>query len=129
MIKVNLKNGQTLSFDLENIDEYSSLSDRLDDDVFVHSITGISVLHNKYWHAITVPQNFKTIKYFVERVKCVKNGIEKYVGERIVCHADDIRLTTLVYYNEKPRITRIDMKKVGNPRYTPKGKNHGISRK
>lgn len=129
LIKVNLKSGQTLSFNLGNKEDYSSLSDRLDDDVFARSITGISVLYNTYWHAITVPQNFKTITYHVERVVCVKHGIEVNVGERIVCHADDIRLTTLVYYNEKPKITRIDMKKVGKPRYIPKGKNNVISRK
>lgn len=119
MIKVNKKDGLTLSFDLENDKEFSALSEKLQDGKFLDSVTGMNCLFNTFWHALTTPKNFHSIRYNVEKVKLVKNGIEKTIGEKIICHADNVRLTLLVYYNVRPKMARIELKKVGKQRFIP----------
>lgn len=129
LIKVNRKDGKTLSFDLCRDEEYSDIQAKLDDVSFSKDITGINCLFNAFWHAITVPVNFRNIKYDVEKVKFSKGGVEKIVGEKIICHADDVRLTVLVYYNTCPKIARIELKKIGKQRYVPvRGKTNGTNR-
>ena len=123
VIKVNLKTGETLSFDLAKDTEYKDLVNKLEDNDFVKKITGMSSLYNTYWHALTIPKNFKSIRYIVSKVNCVKNGVKETVGEKIICHADNIRMAVLVYYNERPKMTRIEMKKVGKSRFVP---NRGL---
>jgi hypothetical protein len=127
LIKVNKKDGKTLSFDLEKDAEYIDIQKKLDDDVFIGEITGINSLFNTFWHALTLPKNFRNVTYGVEKVKHFKNGIEQTIGEKIVCHADDVRLTILVYYNTCPKMARIELKKVGKQRFIPKRSTaHGV---
>lgn len=117
MIKVNCRDGKTISFDLNEESEREELIDKLSERDFLRSITGVSSLHNTFWHVLTRPKKFRKVSYFVELVKHKKNGVEKIVGEKIICQADDVQLSILVYYNVRPKITRIELKKIGKQRF------------
>lgn len=125
MIKVNKDDGQTLSFDLTEDDGCERIISLLRDKTFSDSMRGIGCLHNTYWHQLTRPKKFRNINYFVEKVKHEKNGVVKDVGEKIICQADDIQLTILVYYNVRPKMTRIELRKIGKQRFIPKGNDDG----
>lgn len=124
MIKINKDDGQTLSFDLVSENEYEKVSSLLGDKNFAELMTGIGCLHNTYWHQLTKPKKFRNVHYSVEKVVHKKNGIVKEVGEKIICQADDIQLSILVYYNVRPKMTRIELRKIGKQRYIPEEKNH-----
>lgn len=128
MIKINSDDGKTLTFDLSTGGECEKVSSLLGDKKFVDSVRGIGCLHHTYWHQLTRPKKFRNINYSVEKVKHEKHGVVKEVGEKITCQADDIQLTILVYYNVRPKMTRIELRKIGNQRYIPKGNDNGHSK-
>ncbi len=119
MIKINKNDGKTLSFELDNVEDLESVKELLLDNGFANSITGISSLHNTFWHAITKPKKFNSVRYFIEHVKQMKGGSVKNVGEKIICQADDIQLSILVYYSIRPKMTRIELKRIGKQRFVP----------
>ena len=119
MIKINKNDGKTLSFELDSPDELKSVTKLLNENGFVEAVTGISSLHNTFWHALTKPKKFRKVRYFVEHVMQRKGGILKEVGEKIICQADDIQLTILVYYSVRPKMTRIELRKIGRQRFQP----------
>lgn len=126
MIKINKNDGKTVSFDLENDTDYHDVVDLLNDENMVQTITGVSSLHHTFWHALVRPKKFRTVKYTVEKVYNTKGGIKKATGEKIICQADDIQLTILVYYNVRPKMTRIEIKKIGKMRFRPK-RGHDVT--
>lgn len=128
LIKVNRNDGKTLSFDLS--DEEGALASSLNNNKFMETITGIGCLHNTFWHTLTKPKKFKNVRYSVEKVKQNKSGIVKDIGEKIICQADDVQLSVLVYYNIRPKMARIEIKKIGKQRFAPhKGLDNGNSNK
>lgn len=130
MIKINRKDGLTLSFDLDDDKQLEDITRKLEDKKFVDDITGMNSLYNTFWHALMVPKNFGKLNYTVEKVKHFKDGIEKVIGEKIICHADNVRLTVLVYYNIRPKMARIELKKVGKQRFIPTGRfDNGFNNK
>lgn len=129
MIKINKNDGKTLSFDLTKDNECKEISSLLGDEKFINDMRGIGSLHHTYWHQLIPPKKFRNVHYTVEKVTHKKNGITKIVGEKIICQADDIQLTVLVYYNIRPKMTRIELKKIGRQRFIPKGNLDGTSNK
>lgn len=125
MIKINLNNGKTLSFDLNNENE-SKEWERLHRDAnFQKQITGIGIIYNTQWYILPIPKKFKKSFFYAEIVKNRKN-LSEFVGERITCHVDDIRISVLVYYGNRPKMCRFDITKVGKQRFDPSvtgGKN------
>ncbi len=117
MIKVNLRDGTTLAFDLQKQDdfqqwlEWSSVKD------FQSRITGIGILHNKKFITLPFPKRFKKIKFYADLVYSEKrDGDKRLLGERLVCHADEIKFSVLVYtYNNPPppMLCRLDMERIG----------------
>ena len=110
MIKVNLNDGKVLSFDLNKESDFSTwnqLSETLD---FQKKITGIGILHEKKFHTLQYPRNFKKIRIYAEVIL----GGEKTVGERVTIHADHIKLELLVYSPlNSPVQTRTTMTLIG----------------
>jgi hypothetical protein len=126
VIKLNRKDGQTLSFDLTCEKDNDALNDILGNKESMEAITGIGCLHNTFWHALTKPKKFRNVQFSVEQLLGKKEGETSTKGERIICQADDIQLTILIYHNVRPKMTRIEMKKIGKLRFVPKkGKRNG----
>ncbi len=121
MIKVNFKDGTTLAFDLtkasdvQQWDEWSNVKD------FQERITGIGVLHNKKFHTFTLPRKFRKVRFYAELVHSEKRGERKLLGERLVCHADEIKLSLMVYTCQDPPppvLSRMDVERVGKQMFS-----------
>ena len=103
MIKVNLSDGKIISFDLDKPSdrkqwiEWSSLKD------FQSRITGIGILHNRKFHTLQYPKRFKRIRFYGESVFNEKNGMKRKLGERLIVHADQVKLELLVYTYDDPQ--------------------------
>lgn len=116
MIKVNFKNGDTLQFDLTKDDDLKQWNEWSNVKEFQSKIRGIGILHNKKYHTLPYPKRFKKIKFYAEIIYRNKDNVNKILGEKITCHADNIKLSLLVYtYNNPapPILSRVDMIKIG----------------
>ena len=121
MIKVNLDDGKVLSFDLNDASdhqqwlEWSSLQD------FQSRITGIGILHDKKFHTFQYPKNFKKVSVYAESVFNAKDGTKRKLGERIIVHADEVKLELLVYTYAGPKppiLSRTTMSFVGKQMFS-----------
>ena len=121
MIKVHLRDGKTLSFDLTVDDERKRWEEMSSHREFTEMVTGMGVLHDKHWHTLPSPKMFHRYEYGAELVRTVKNGVETNVGERVTLQADDVRVTLMVYFGHRPKMARVDMKRIGKQRFSPKG--------
>lgn len=119
MIKLNFKDGSTLEFNLSKKDdlkqwiEWSSVKD------FQDRITGIGILHKKQFHTLPLPVGFRSINFQAELVIKKRRGVERLVGEKLTCHADNIKLSLLVYTYDNPPapiLSRIGLARVGKQR-------------
>ena len=122
MIKVNCRDGRTLSFELLEEEDAKQWNDLMETREFVQGVTGISILYNTYWHTLPLPKKFRHINFHAELLKSVKEGAEKVIGERIICQADDVQISLITYYGNRPKMTRIDVRKTGRQRFVPKEK-------
>ena len=116
MIKLNFKNGTTLQFDLSKDEDYRQWHEWSNVKDFQDKIRGIGILHNKKFHTMPYPKKFRKIKFYAELVYKYKGNEKKLLGEKIICHADEIKLSLLVYtYNNPPPpiLSRVDMIKIG----------------
>jgi hypothetical protein len=122
MIKVNLADGKTVSFDLhcpEQVRQWQEKSSNLD---FQREIRGMAIIHNHHWYALPLPKNFRIIQMHAELIENRKQNVKeehKFVGERIRCYADDIMIALLVYYSNRPKMSRVDIIKTGKRRFNP----------
>jgi len=81
----------------------------------MRGITGIGVLHNKHWHTIPQPKRFRQVSFAAELLE----GEKGPMGERVIVYIDDVRLSLTVYFGNRPKMARIDAKKVGKQRFKP----------
>lgn len=116
MVKVNLKDGRTLSFDLADPSALDELRAALEDKRFQAGVTAMSILHDKTLHALPTPQGFTRCAYGAEALFGDGGNV---TGERITAHVDDTRITITVYFGQVPRVTRTDVRRIGRARYTP----------
>lgn len=121
MIKVNFRDGTTLAFDLVKADdvkqwlEWSGVRD------FQDRITGIGILHNKKFHTFTFPKKFRKVRFYAELVHSEKKGEKRLLGERLICHADDVKMSLLVYTCANPPppvLSRMDVERVGKQMFS-----------
>lgn len=115
MLKVNFKDGTTLAFDLNRDDdirqwhEWSAVKD------FQERITGVGILHNKKFYAVPYPKNFRTVHLEADVIYTEKGGVKRQTAERLICYADETKMTLMVYtYIDPPPpiALRIDVAKV-----------------
>jgi len=81
------------------------------DPSFQETITGLAILNNRILHTLPIPKGFRQVEFSADRIEDRKNGM--IVGERMECQADGILVSEIVYYSKTPRITRVDLLRVG----------------
>lgn len=119
MIKVNMADGKTLSFDLKSeaeLKEWKKLCSYPD---FQKKIRGVGIVYNTQWYAIPVPKKFKNVHYDAEIIfnRREKDAEKQLVGERLICHVDEVQFSLLVYYGNRPKMARLDCSRVGKARF------------
>ena len=121
MIKVNFKDGSTIDFDLQKDEdnaqwlEWSSVKD------FQKKITGIGILHQKKFLTLPFPKRFRKVRFYADLVYTHKKGVKRLLGERIVCHADEVKYSLLMYTYDKPPppvLCRVDVEKIGKQMFS-----------
>ncbi len=119
MVKANMADGRTLSFDLKDEKENADWKQKCTDPSFQKSIRGVGIVHNTQWYAIPVPKKFKAIRYDADLIinNKAKDESKRLVGEKVMCYVDDILFSLLVYYGNRPKMARIDVKKIGKQRH------------
>ena len=119
MIKVHTKNGSTLSYDLMDDDQRKKWEFDSRDIRFQANITGIGIVFNSQWFALPLPKKFRQCHFEAALVESKKKNAPKYTGERIRCYADDVLISVQVYWGHKPKMSRVDIIRVGKRRFNP----------
>lgn len=119
MLKLNFRDGTTLEFDLSKEDDFKQWNEWSSVKDFQERITGIGILHEKKFHTLPLPKGFKQVRFSAELVYKSKGDVKKQLGEQLVCHADNIMLTLMVYTYKNPPspvLARVDMRRIGKQR-------------
>jgi hypothetical protein len=116
VLRVNLADGRTLSFDLTDATQLAAWHDQQVDRAFQASVRGISILHDKRLTTLPLPKRFGAMEFTAEPVE-IDGDV---VGEQIACQADDVRVVCMVYFGAG-KLTRLDIIRTGRPRYRPNG--------
>lgn len=125
MLRVNLRNGKTLPFDLLAPAEEERWRACQEDPEFQRSVSGIALLHDGVLHSLPVPVGFSRVA-FEATIK--RNGVGPAAAS-IACYSDDVAVRLTVYLaGAGPRAVRVDMKREGRLRWAPRGRAQPVSR-
>lgn len=115
MLKVNLRDGCTLGYNLTDMAEKVEWERQQESSRFQRSITGIGIHHDQTLHALPIPRKFRRVSFGGE---AIVRG-DEVVGERIVCQADQVRISLSVYFasGTMPKHVRVDVAHLGQPRF------------
>jgi len=111
MIKVQVDNGKTKTFDIEKND-----LNGFEKQDFQKSIRGIGILYKKIWTVMPMPKRFNRIRF--EAKLLYKDG--KISAEQILCFADNLLIELTVFRKGMPSMTRINVFKIGKQVFKPK---------
>ena len=116
---MNLRNGRTLSYDLTESDQFEKW--RLDSSYadFQSQITAIGIVFNSQWFALPLPKKFRQCHFEAGLVESNRKESPRYTGEKVQCYADDVLISVQVYWGHKPKMSRIDIIRVGRRRFNP----------
>ncbi len=114
MLKLNLRSGKTLSFDLCEPAGLAEWQRRQSEAAFQREITGAGIQTGGVLHVIPLPRRFARARYWAEPVR--SGG--QVIGERLGCHADavEVRLSVL-FPGERPGAVRVELERIGTPRW------------
>jgi len=119
VLKINRRDGRTLTFDLLTVEGLDDWVKAQGDPKFQSQISGAGILHDGVLHVLTIPQGFRTLSFEAE-VLYRKNGDgTKVAGERLTCYADHVRLTVTVHHGSRPKVAKYSTARVGRMRYNP----------
>lgn len=120
MLKINLRSGLTLTVDLADAEQRRLWEERQGAAVFQREVTGIAIHEAGMLHTMPVPLRFERASFTAERI--LRDG--ECVGERVACHADEVVVTLSVYRDGplRPGMTRVDVRRIGRPRYQRPGR-------
>ena len=115
MLLINLSNGKTKKYDLLDEIQCKEIKDLLTKNSFIKKIKAMVILINKEMHSLPLPVKFKNISFKISLLYDDKK--QKHSGEMIICNADNIQITLLVYYSEiGPKVSKFSIEKVGKQR-------------
>jgi len=127
VIFIHRKDGTTLKFDLsgekvdgDEIRGDAELQELLADSKWTADISGMAVKSNKEMKALTLPKGFLNVSFSAESLHDSRKSPPAFLGERVHIQADEIRMTLTAFTTRQPRMTRIDIRKTGKPRFLPK---------
>lgn len=108
MVKVNTKDGSTLSFDLTKKSEAHAWKRFVSGRGWSDSITALSVCHGGVNHTLPIPRlkRFKCYDFGAEVAHDSKTG--KPVAEKVYFCFNKIRVSYLVYFGQK--VTKVEIK-------------------
>lgn len=112
MLRVHLKDGQTISIDPENEKEAAEWLEHLKEPGFQSKVAGLTVRYNGVDFSFPRPEGFRRVSFAVEEVRQNKGG------ERIWCFSDNVRVGLMVH-KEQRATARVTLRKTGNQRYSP----------
>ena len=116
MLRVHTTDGITTRFDLEDKEQAAVWFEKLKDPAFQETITGLTVSSRGVLYSFSKPQGFRNIFFQAENVEV---DLERKIkgGERILCYADDVRLSLMVHRSQ--RAVRVTLAKTGKRRFNP----------
>ena len=115
MIMVNFRDGTTLSFDLEDEDEFKQWEEWVEVEDFQSKVTGIGIIYNKRFYALSRPKNFRRARVGACLIYVERGGVRSLKAEKLWCVVDDIEISVQVYtYDNPPPPTalRMDVRKL-----------------
>jgi len=120
VLKVNLRDGSTLTFDLSTEAGRKDWQRRQGDPHFQAEITGAGILHDGVLHAMPVPSRFRSTQWEAEPIWKKNGSGPQIVADRLTCYADATRLSITVHHGSRPRVVRFSAARVGRLRYSPR---------
>ncbi len=115
MLKVHLKDGRTLRFDLSDEQQARDWIANAGDLDFQSRITGVAIHHRGVQYSVPRPDG-NDVFMFAERVEPDRERRIKG-GERLICQTGDMRLTMMVH--EAQKAARVNLVRTGTQRYNP----------
>jgi hypothetical protein len=119
LIKVHLKNGRTLSYDLQDSEQASKWVSDSREINFQSQITGIGIVFNSQWFALPLPKKFRQFHFEASLIESKKNTGPRFKGEKVQCFADDVLASIVVYWGQKPKMSKFDVVRIGRRRFNP----------
>ena len=118
MLKVHLKDGQTLCFDLENAHQAADWLTKARSPAFQAQITGLTISHRGVQYSLPRPLGYGDADVFLHGEYLVPVP-EKHVkgGTQIICQAGETRVKLMVH--QEQRAARVTVARVGKQRYNP----------
>lgn len=116
MVILNFKDGSSRKLDLREKADRDELNRIGGTPTAVATVTGVWVNSDKFSVTLPMPQRFRRVSFYGELVIHPKGGER---GEKVVLQADDIQQAVTLYYGEAPKMTRIDLTKMGKQIFRP----------
>lgn len=116
MLKIHTNGGTTHRVDLDDEEQARQWLEKLQEPAFQSAITGLTLAHRGVQYSLPLPRGFSRSHLHAELIQPDPDKKIKG-GERIVCAADDIRVSIMVHRAQ--RAARVAVLKTGKQRYNP----------
>lgn len=119
MLKANLHNGETLSFDLHDADDVRRWTELAQDHATQARITALSITHGGVVYSLPRPVGFVPLFMTAEGFEPDSSRRIKG-GEKILCNAGEVGIVLTVHSAQ--RAVRVDVTRQGKQRYNPRAR-------
>lgn len=120
MLKVQMANGETLTFDLTDSEQEKRWREIEKDTKCQANIRAVGIQFQGMWHVLPLPKRFRQIRYFAW-LSWRKTGsnTKKLASMRLRCQADEVSIMMVLYLpnGSSPRMVRTTIKKTGRQVY------------
>ena len=115
-MKVHLRSGETLQFDLKDEQQARAWLDRARTHAFQKEITALTILQSGVQYSLPCPKNLDPVFLYAEVVAA---DAERKVkgGERIIAQAGEVSVAVMVHAAQ--RAVRVDVTRIGKRTYNP----------
>lgn len=103
MLKVNLRDGRTLCFDLYTDEGLAQWRESQAAPGFQRQITGVAIQQDRWTHTLPLPSKFRSVEFDAERIITTR-----ILGAVVNCTADDVIISLTVYNSG---VSRVDVRR------------------